>query len=41
MEMIREGVSAASDVWKTGRTVFIEATLATGKTIKTQQSMQV
>lgn len=41
MEMIREAASAASDVWKTGRTVSIEATLATGKTIKTRQSMQV
>ncbi|MFC6160282.1 phosphoribosylamine--glycine ligase [Kribbella jiaozuonensis] len=41
IEMIREGVSAASDVWKTGRAVSIEATLATGKTIKTRQSMQI
>lgn len=41
MEMIREASSVASDVWKTGRMVSIEATLATGKTIKSRRSMQI
>lgn len=40
-EMIREASAAVSEVSKTGRTVSIEATLATGKTIKSRQSMQI